>query len=60
MDAEAYPEEAINVVQILWEIGTTRQRHESMWSKARASAFEALTHYEVNSDCTFYYLLLPL
>lgn len=61
MDAEAYPEQAINVVQILWDIGTTRRPgHECRWSKARASAFEALTHYEVISDGTFYYILLSI
>ncbi|XP_059670118.1 protein RST1 [Cornus florida] len=48
MDAEAYPEAAMNVLQILWEVGTSRQLcHGSLWVKARASAFEALAHYEV-------------
>lgn len=47
MDAESYTEAAIGVVEVLWEIGTSATVGHG-WSKARASAFEALTHYEVN------------
>ncbi|XP_019185386.1 PREDICTED: protein RST1 isoform X4 [Ipomoea nil] len=46
MDAESYTEAAIGVVEVLWEIGTSATVGHG-WSKARASAFEALTHYEV-------------
>nr|GMC62090.1 protein RST1 isoform X1 [Ipomoea batatas] len=46
MDAESYTEAAIGVVELLWEIGTSVTVGHG-WSKARASAFEALTHYEV-------------
>lgn len=48
MDAEAYLEASKSVLQILWEVGSSRQAGDgSQWVKARASAFEALTHYEV-------------
>ncbi|XP_058188186.1 protein RST1 isoform X3 [Rhododendron vialii] len=48
MDAEAYPEAAGNVVQILWNVGTSKHSDRgSLWAKARVSAFEALTQYEV-------------
>ncbi|CAK9161769.1 unnamed protein product [Ilex paraguariensis] len=47
MDAEAYPEAAKDVLQILWEVGTFRHPGHGSWAKARASAFEALTCYEV-------------
>ncbi|KAM7509889.1 hypothetical protein LguiB_008764 [Lonicera macranthoides] len=48
MDAEAYPEAAIIVPQILWEIGTSKHPgYGSIWAKPRAAAFEALTHYDV-------------
>lgn len=48
MDAEAYPENATSVLQILWEIATSRNpSHGSLWANARESAFEALTQYEV-------------
>ncbi|XP_047314660.1 protein RST1 [Impatiens glandulifera] len=46
MDAEAYPESASQVLQILWKIGTTRQ-DGPQWAKARASSFNALACYEV-------------
>ncbi|XP_023735166.1 protein RST1 isoform X1 [Lactuca sativa] len=49
MDAEAYPENATSVLQILWEIATSRNpSHGSLWANARESAFEALTQYEVH------------
>ncbi|KAL7219865.1 hypothetical protein ACSBR2_012848 [Camellia fascicularis] len=48
VDAEAYPEAARNVLQILWDVGTSRHSgHGSVWAKARVSAYDALTHYEV-------------
>ncbi|XP_028051437.1 protein RST1-like [Camellia sinensis] len=48
VDAEAYPEAARNVLQILWDVGTSRHSgHGSLWAKARVSAYNALTHYEV-------------
>ncbi|KAL9458356.1 hypothetical protein AB3S75_007260 [Citrus x aurantiifolia] len=49
MDAEAYPEASRTVLKILWDTGTTTHLgHELQWAKARASAFEALTQYEVS------------
>ncbi|KAI8533657.1 hypothetical protein RHMOL_Rhmol10G0026200 [Rhododendron molle] len=48
MDAEVYPEAAGNVIQILWNVGTSKHSDRgSLWAKARVSAFEALTQYEV-------------
>ncbi|XP_028069666.1 protein RST1 isoform X6 [Camellia sinensis] len=48
VDAEAYREAARNVLQILWDVGTSRHSgHGSLWAKARVSAYNALTHYEV-------------
>ncbi|XP_015065758.1 protein RST1 isoform X2 [Solanum pennellii] len=48
MDAQAYPEASVDVLKILWNIGTSQDcRQASLWSKARASAFLALTSYEV-------------
>ncbi|XP_057481675.1 protein RST1 isoform X1 [Actinidia eriantha] len=48
MDAEAYPEAARNVLQILWDVGTSGHLDRGpLWPKARVSAFDALTHYEV-------------
>ncbi|KAK2988748.1 hypothetical protein RJ640_027987 [Escallonia rubra] len=48
MDAEAYPDAAMSVLQILWEVGSFRHPgHGSIWAKARASAIESLTQYEV-------------
>ncbi|CAH9123168.1 unnamed protein product [Cuscuta epithymum] len=45
-DAESYPEISIEVVKVLWEIGTSAiVGHD--WIKARVSAFVALSHYEV-------------
>ncbi|KAK1280812.1 hypothetical protein QJS04_geneDACA002763 [Acorus gramineus] len=47
-DAEAYPEASKSVIQILWDVGTSRKSYcESKWVKARVSAFVSLTHYEV-------------
>lgn len=49
MDAEVYPEASRTVLKILWDVGTTMcPDHELRWAKARASAFEALSQYEVN------------
>ncbi|KAL9292968.1 Protein RST1 [Arabidopsis thaliana] len=64
MDAEAYPEDAENVLNILWEIGSSMQKpHDSQWTKARVSAIVALGQYEVsfmenkfsdfNKNCTY-------
>ncbi|GFZ19040.1 ARM repeat superfamily protein [Actinidia rufa] len=37
-----------NVLQILWDVGTSGHLdHGPLWPKARVSAFDALTHYEV-------------
>ncbi|KAL0331937.1 UNVERIFIED_CONTAM: protein RST1 [Sesamum calycinum] len=48
MDAEAYPEAATNVLNILWDIGTSREVIESsLWTRAREAAFTALRQYEV-------------
>ncbi|KAL1203391.1 Protein RST1 [Cardamine amara subsp. amara] len=49
MDAEAYPEDAEKVLNILWEIGSSMQMpHDSQWTKARVSALLALGQYEVS------------
>lgn len=49
MDAEAYSEASRNVLKILWHVGTsTHISHVGQWAKARSSAFEALTQYEVS------------
>ncbi|CAA7046600.1 unnamed protein product [Microthlaspi erraticum] len=49
MDAEAYPEDAEKVLNILWEIGSSMQMpHDSQWTKARVSALMALGQYEVS------------
>ncbi|KAL0450695.1 UNVERIFIED_CONTAM: protein RST1, partial [Sesamum latifolium] len=48
MDAEAYPEAATNVLNILWDIGTSREViQSSLWTRAREAAFTALRQYEV-------------
>ncbi|KAD2393676.1 hypothetical protein E3N88_40653 [Mikania micrantha] len=48
LDAESYPEYASSVLQILWEVASCKHTcHDSSWANARASAFEALTSYEV-------------
>ncbi|KAL1356400.1 hypothetical protein HN51_008419 [Arachis hypogaea] len=46
MDAEAYPEASKSVVQIIWGVATSSQ--EAQWAKARVSALEALSQYEVS------------
>lgn len=51
MDAEAYPEDAEKVLNILWEIGSSMQMpHDSRWTKARVSALMALGQYEVHIE----------
>ncbi|KAL6518807.1 hypothetical protein OROHE_017560 [Orobanche hederae] len=48
MDAEAYPEAATNVLNILWNIGTHREvSKNSLWARAREAAFIALLQYDV-------------
>ncbi|PIA29308.1 hypothetical protein AQUCO_06100078v1 [Aquilegia coerulea] len=48
MDAEAYSEASKTVLEILWNIGTSKKSgNGSKWLKARCSAFESLTQYEV-------------
>ncbi|GAB4846720.1 hypothetical protein Ancab_025728 [Ancistrocladus abbreviatus] len=47
-DAEAYPEASRNILQILWEVGSSGQSTgDKLWMKARVSAFEALYAFEV-------------
>ncbi|MED6107816.1 hypothetical protein PIB30_017705 [Stylosanthes scabra] len=46
MDAEVYPEASKGVVQIMWGVATCSQ--EARWAKARVSALEALSQYEVS------------
>lgn len=64
MDAEAYPEASRGVLQILWGIGASvHPQVMSKWSKARASAFDALNHYEVSlcyADVLSYVLFLEI
>lgn len=51
MDAEAYPEASKTIMTMLWDLGTSvHQGRELQWAKSRASAFESLTQYEVNSN----------
>lgn len=48
MDAEAYPEAAKGVVHLLWGVGTYNHAvNEIQWAKARISALQALTQFEV-------------
>ncbi|WCJ21056.1 ARM repeat superfamily protein [Euphorbia peplus] len=48
MDAEAYPKASENVLQILWNVGASMHAsHVVQLGKARASAFDALSQYEV-------------
>ncbi|XP_021298973.1 protein RST1 isoform X2 [Herrania umbratica] len=50
MDADAYPEASREVMKIVWGVGCSlRMGHELQWAKAKASAFEALTRYEIPS-----------
>ncbi|KAK7266047.1 hypothetical protein RIF29_18686 [Crotalaria pallida] len=46
MDAEAYPEASKGVVQIIWDVIASSQ--DIKWAKARISAVEALTQYEIS------------
>ncbi|KAF9605324.1 hypothetical protein IFM89_015979 [Coptis chinensis] len=48
MDVEAHLEASKTVLDVLWKIGTVgNSAHESKWVKAKCSAFESLTQYEV-------------
>ncbi|XP_020268990.1 protein RST1 isoform X2 [Asparagus officinalis] len=48
MDVAAYPESSKTVTKILWDVAISKNRHSaSSWVKARASAFKALSQYEV-------------
>ncbi|KAL6552953.1 hypothetical protein OROGR_006795 [Orobanche gracilis] len=48
MNAEAYPEAATNVLNILWNIGTHAEvSKSSLWDRAREAAFIALLQYDV-------------
>ncbi|XWS44143.1 hypothetical protein CRYUN_Cryun15aG0019200 [Craigia yunnanensis] len=50
MDADAYPEASREVLKIVWGVGCSLQTdHNLQWAKAKASAFEALTKYEIPS-----------
>lgn len=54
MDAEAYPEAATNVLNILWKIGTQREViQSSLWTRAQEAAFGALLQYEVGVFIAF-------
>ncbi|KAE8651262.1 protein RST1 isoform X2 [Cucumis sativus] len=49
IDAEVYPEASKNIIGILLAVGTsTSPSHDLQWSKAKASAFDALAQYEVS------------
>ena len=57
MDAEAYPEPASEILKILWVVGTSRNHGQgSLWATARATAFIALAHYEVDSMTVWIHL----
>ena len=47
MDADAYAEASKSVVQYLWGVGS-QSAYDIQWEKARISALEALTQYEVS------------
>lgn len=47
MDAQAYPEASGHILQILWDIASSTHGNGIKWSKARASAFDALSQYEI-------------
>ncbi|XP_042456938.1 protein RST1-like [Zingiber officinale] len=50
MDAEVYSKASKSIINILWEIGTSRrENYESPWVKAQEAAFESLSHYEVRN-----------
>jgi len=45
MDAEAYSEASKSVLPIVWDVVTSGQ--DRQWAKARISALESLSQYEV-------------
>lgn len=45
MDAEAYSEASKSVLLIVWDVVTSSQ--DRQWAKARISALESLSQYEV-------------
>ncbi|XP_072999773.1 protein RST1 isoform X2 [Typha latifolia] len=48
LDAEAYYEASKNIIEVLWGIATSKKHNsEYLWSKARAAAFNSLSHYKV-------------
>lgn len=48
LDAEAYIESSRSVLKILWEVGSSSHlANNLLWLRARISAIEALTQYEV-------------
>lgn len=48
MDAEAYPEASKQVLELIWEATSLRgTEYSDLWVKARISAIQALTYYEV-------------
>ncbi|KAG2586760.1 hypothetical protein PVAP13_5NG075481 [Panicum virgatum] len=49
MDAEAYSGICNNLIGILWSIGTSKKNDsESLWVKARETAFLSLSYYKVS------------
>lgn len=59
MDAEVYPEVASHILKILWEVGTFKNAgHGPLWAKARATAFMALTQYEVDSVVISFFTII--
>ncbi|XP_022989080.1 protein RST1 isoform X1 [Cucurbita maxima] len=49
IDAEVYPEASKDIIGILFTVGTsTCPCHDLQWTKAKASAFDALSQYEVS------------
>uniref|UniRef100_A0A0E0MRW9 DUF3730 domain-containing protein n=1 Tax=Oryza rufipogon TaxID=4529 RepID=A0A0E0MRW9_ORYRU len=48
MDSEAYPGTSKHLIQILWSIGTYREKNvDPLWVKARGTAFQSLSHYKL-------------
>ncbi|XP_039143794.1 protein RST1 isoform X3 [Dioscorea cayenensis subsp. rotundata] len=48
MDAEAYPDISKIILQILWDVATSKSYCSSqLWVKARISAFKSLSFYEI-------------
>ncbi|PKA49872.1 hypothetical protein AXF42_Ash004414 [Apostasia shenzhenica] len=48
MDFAAYPDSAKSILLKLWKIGTFKRHScESLWVKARTTAFRSLVHYEI-------------